>query len=222
MRAAPTVVASLLWLGALAAPLPAVQAQEHGEQATTEAHEEPGAAHHETHLIDVVRPIEFWGAVVNFTLLIVVFVLIGRRPLKGFLSNRRRGVEEGLAEAQRMKAEAQAKYTEYSERLEQLDREIDQIRAEMVRAGEAERDRIVAEAEAKAARMRRETDFLIQQQMKQLKVDLTQEAVRAAVGAAEELLRDKTGPNDQQQLGRTYLERLNAKARDAEKSGGAA
>ena len=39
---------------------------------------------------------------------------------------------------------------------------------EMIKAGEAERDRIVAQAEEKAARMRKDTNFLIEQQIKQL------------------------------------------------------
>jgi F-type H+-transporting ATPase subunit b len=219
-RAAPWLVSSILWLGGFGALPAMVEAQEDGEEAATEHQGEPEAAHHEVGLQDVIEPAQFLSAVVNFCLLIGIFVLLGRKPLRGFLSNRKRTMEEGLAEAQRMTAEAEAKYDEYSKRLEQLDREIDQIRAEMVRAGEAERDRIVAEAEAKGARMRRDADFLIQQQMKQLKVDLTREAVRAAVEAAEELLRGKTAPDDQQRLARAYLERLHEKARETRDGGG--
>ncbi len=194
---------------------------DHGEaqaHAEGEGHE-PGA-HHEVHIEEVWAPIEFWGAIVNFTLLIVVFVMLGRKPVATYLSSRKQNIEEGLAEAQRMKAQAEAKYEEYSGRLEQLDSEIEEIRAEMVKAGEAERDRIVAEAEAKSARVRRETDFLIEQQIKQLKVDLTQEAVEAAVTAAEQVLRETTNPADQQRLAQTYLERIKTKA--SEQSGGQA
>ena len=48
------------------------------------------------------------------------------------------------------------------------------------------RDRIVAEAEARATRMRDDTRFVIEQQMKQLRADLTREAIEAAVNAAEQ------------------------------------
>jgi F-type H+-transporting ATPase subunit b len=93
-------------------------------------------------------------------------------------------------------------------RLEKLDQEMVRLRAEMVKAGEAERDRIVAQAEEKAARMRKDTQFLIEQQMKQLRKDLTREAASAAVLAAQELLQEKTTADDQDRLAEAYLDRL--------------
>jgi len=180
-----------------------------------------GDAHGAVHLSDVLTGEEakmFWGALLNFALLIGVFYWLGRKPLKGFLASRRKGVEEGLAEAQRLTAAAEAKHKEYSERLDQLDRELENIRADMVKAGQAERDRIVAEAEAKAARLRRETDFLIEQQMKQLRVDLTRETVEAAVAAAESVLRENTNPADQERLAKSYLERLQEEARKEQRA----
>ena len=166
-------------------------------------------AHGHVGCAEVASSVEFWGSVVNFTLLMVILVLMGRKPLGTFLVSRRRAIEEGLAEATRLHETAKKKYDEYQNRLEKLDREIAAIRKEMVAAGEAERDRIVAEAEAKAARMRREAEFLIEQQVKQLRVDLTREAVDAAVNAAESVLRETMSNDDQQRLAQQYLERLN-------------
>ena len=71
-----------------------------------------------------------------------------------------------------------------------------------------EGDRIVAEAEEKAARMRKDTSFLIEQQIKQLRKDLTRQAASAAVVAAEELLQKSTTESDQDQLAESYLNRL--------------
>lgn len=150
----------------------------------------------------------FLGSVLNFTLLIFVLTFLFKKPLSEFLKNRSKQVEEGLAEAARIKAAAEAKHQEYSDRLEKLDSELETLRSDMVKAGEVEKDRIVAEAEKKAARMRRETEFLIEQQMKQLREDLTREAVEAAVGAAEAVLTEKTTAADQQKLADTYLERV--------------
>lgn len=154
----------------------------------------------------------------NFGGLLLILYFVGRKPLTEFLTRRRRSIEEGLEEARRLKAEAEKMYDEYSKRLEELDDEMDRIRDEMVRAGEVERDRIVQEAEAKAARMRREADFLISQQMKQLREDLTREAVEAAVATAQEVLLQKTTPSDQRRLAQRYLERLGETAREEERS----
>ncbi|MEM9189872.1 MAG: proprotein convertase P-domain-containing protein [Myxococcota bacterium] len=157
---------------------------------------------------EVFSSTSFLGAIVNFVLLVVLIVSLGRKPIRKFLETRRRGVEEGLVEAQRLKKAAEEKYEEYSSRLEKLDEEIDALRAEMVKAGEAERERMVAEAEAKAARLRRETQFVIEQQVKQLQIDLTREAVEAAVAAAEKTLEENTTKADQERLANEYLKRL--------------
>ena len=78
----------------------------------------------------------------------------------------------------------------------------------MVRAGEAERDRIVAEAEQKAARARKETAFVIEQQAKQMRADLSREAVESAVATAERLLNDKATASDHERLAKHYLDRV--------------
>jgi len=151
---------------------------------------------------------DFVGALFNFVCLIAIIYFGARKPLGEFLRRRRRSVEDGLEEAKNLRQAARKLHRRYSRRLEKLDQEMDKIRAEMVRAGEAERDRLVQEAETKAARMRREVDFLISQQLKQLREDLMKEAVEAAVEAAELALREKTTGDDQTRLARSYLGRL--------------
>jgi F-type H+-transporting ATPase subunit b len=189
-------------------------AEEHGLREENVDAAEHGA-HGEAHLSDVVASVDFWGAVVNFSALVALIFVFGRRPLGSFLLARRKTIEDGLAEAARLREAAETRYEEYSERLEKLDVEIARIRREMIAAGEAERDRIVSEAEAKAARMRRDAEFLIEQQTKQMRVDLTREAVDAAVSAAEAVLRESTSAADQERLARRYVESLASEAKEA-------
>jgi F0F1-type ATP synthase membrane subunit b/b' len=56
--------------------------------------------------------------------------------------------------------------------------------------------------------MRKDTSFLIEQQIKQLRKELTHQAANAAVFAAQELLQEKTSASDQDQLAEAYLNRL--------------
>jgi len=145
---------------------------------------------------------------VNFAVLILLFVYLFKDSLKKFLVERRATIERELLEAQRLKAAAEVKHKEYSERLAKLDQELAQIKADMIAAGKKERDRIIADAEQKAARMRKEAEFIIEQQIKQVRVDLSREAADAAVGAAEELLLRATTTYDQQRLAQEYLTSL--------------
>ncbi len=184
------------------------------------AKEHPSVAHevaeeHEAHgsegtltLDQVLHNTEFWGTLINFGFLIFLLTWAIRKKGNPALKERAEAVKAELEEAQRLRAEAQATHEEAASRLEQLDREMGQIRAEMTKAGEIERDRMVAQAEEKAARMRRDAEFLIEQQVKQLRSDLTQEATRAAIDAAEKILTAKTNDDDQRRLASDYLNRL--------------
>ena len=173
--------------------------------------EHAAAAHGDRH----VNWLEIIAGFVNFAVLVGLLVYLARKPTQAFLVSRRAAVVDGLAEAQKMKAAAEAKYEEYQARLANLDIELAQIKSEIIASGESERERIIAEAERKAARMRRETDFLIEQQLKQLRVDLTKETVEAAMSAAEKVLRERTTDDDQQRLAKAYLSKLGPTSRSA-------
>jgi len=171
--------------------------------ANEEAHEAHGGEHgwDQTALI---------ASGVNFVILIGLFVYLFRDSLNKYLKDRKATIERELNEAARLKAEAEAKHKEYSERLAKLDQELEQIKKDMIATGVKERDRIVAEAEQKAARMRREAEFMVEQQLKTLRADLTREAAETAIAAAEQLLTKATTSFDQQRLAQEYLTSLQA------------
>ena len=154
----------------------------------------------------------------NFFVLIGLFVFLFKDKLKSFLKERRAAIEVELNEAARLRAEAEAKHKEYSERMAKLDQELAQIKREMIAAGEKERDRIVADAEEKASRMRKEAEFIIEQQMKQLREDLKRETGDAAIEAAEQLLVKATTSFDQQRLAQEYLAAMQKGSGDAKKA----
>lgn len=180
----------------------AAEADVHATEAG-EAEHAPGAPHDEEH--GEAHGQNWPALILNFLLWGAIIVWLLKKPLTSFLQNRRTAVIEGLEESRRIKAEAEAKHAEYTERLAHLDEELAKLRQEMIQAGEAERDRIIAEAESRAARMRRDAQFVVDQQMKQLKADLTREAIEAAVKAAEEVLTAQTGAADQERLAKAYL-----------------
>lgn len=165
-------------------------------------------AHHESRPTarEVWSNTQYVGQVFNFCLLLVLLIVLGRKAgVPDFLRSRRQRVESALAEAERMKAEAEAKFREYEERLKGLHTELEKVKLDIVRAGEEERDRIVAKAEAKAARLREEAKLRIELQTKLLRDELIREAVQAAVSTAEAVLRDQITENDQERIARDYL-----------------
>lgn len=151
----------------------------------------------------------------NFVLLIAMYVWLGKKPISEALKSRRAGVAKEIEEAQRMRQEAEARALVYQKKLEHLEEELKETRASLVEAGKGDRDRIVREAEEKAARMEKDALFLIEQEMKQLRVDLMREAVGVAVATAEELLKKRVTPVDQERLAEDYLAELTAKNKPA-------
>jgi F-type H+-transporting ATPase subunit b len=208
MRALRAVLLALI----VASPTLTLAEAEHPETHRAAAEIEPGqeahAAHGELSFSGLLRNPEFLGTLVNFAVLVFLLGWVIRKKGNPALAARRAEVEQELAEAQRLRAEAEKRHMEAASRLEKLDHEMAEIRAEMIKAGEAERDRIVAQAEEKAARLRKDTNFLIEQQIKQLRKDLTEHAANAAVAAAQELLRERTTDEDHQRLAEQYLARL--------------
>ena len=178
------------------------------EVAEHEAGHDTDDGHAELTFKGLLASPDFQGTLVNFGALVLLIAWVIRKKGNPALAERRKQVEAELEEAQRLRAEAEKRHAETATRLEKLDEEMVQIRADMIKAGEAERDRIVAQAEEKAARMRKDAGFLIEQQIKQLRKDLTREAASAAVLAAQDLLQKDTTDSDQDRLADAYLERL--------------
>ena len=204
----------ILFALTLAAPSLVLAEAADGESVAHEvAEEESGhGAHDDGHgeltFSSLIRNREFQGTLLNFFVLVGLIAWVIRKKGNPALAARRAEVEKELAEAQRLRADAEKRHMETATRLEKLDQEMLQIRGDMIKAGEAERDRIVEQAEEKAARLRKDAGFLIEQQIKQLRKELTQEAASAAVVAAQQLLQERTTDADQDQLAEAYLNRL--------------
>jgi len=153
----------------------------------------------------------YLAMVINFGILIAGYYLLGRKPIAAALQNRRDTIAKDIDEAHKMLAEAQARAQTYQAKLEHLEDEVKTARAALVQAGEAERDRIVGDAEAKAERMRKDAEFLVDQELKQIRQDLWRDTVEAAVGAAEELLKKRVTTADQERMAEDYLADLGGK-----------
>jgi F0F1-type ATP synthase membrane subunit b/b' len=155
----------------------------------------------------------FVAMVVNFGILAAGYYLIGKKPIAAALQSRRDSIAQEIEEAQQMRREAELRAKTYQAKLDRLEEEVRTTREALLRAGEAERDRLLAEAAAQAERMRRDAEFLVEQEIKQVRQDLFRDTVDAAISAAEELLRKRVTGSDQERLAEDYLADLGGKPR---------
>lgn len=148
------------------------------------------------------------AVLLNFVVLLLVLYYAARKPLGVYLKARSNKVKDGLTEAKKLLEEANERLAEYSARLDRLDEEMTKLRDEFVAAGEAERDRMVADAGAKAERIRRDAELRLQQEFAQLREELRVETIEKAVAAATTALATQVTERDRTRLVDEYLAHL--------------
>ncbi|MEI8256530.1 MAG: ATP synthase F0 subunit B [Deltaproteobacteria bacterium] len=145
------------------------------------------------------------ASVINFLILMGILLFAVKRMVNPALAERRRAIEAEINEAQRLRTEAEALHREYTERLENVQTEVDGIKADFLKAGEAEYARIIDEARQRAERMGQDAEVAIRQELKQIRDDVMREAAQSATASAEKTLRAQISPQDQTRLAEQYL-----------------
>ncbi len=152
---------------------------------------------------------DFWQRVLNFAILVTVLVIVFKKlDVKSFFTKRTESIANTLNELEVKKAEAEKTYEEYQQKLSQLDKETDRILQEYIEQGEREKARIIASAEKAAAEIRVATDRAIDQEIKSAKEGLQAEIAELSVAAAEALLKEKIGAEDQQKLVDDFMKKV--------------
>ena len=102
---------------------------------------------------------DFAWRCLDFAALFALIVwALKKANVKGAMADRRAGIEKMLKEAVEAKEQAEKKFAEYSEKLEQANREIEQISIAMKQEGELEKVRIIAEAKAAAEKIKEQAE----------------------------------------------------------------
>ena len=167
---------------------------------------EEGGAHH----VDTAAQMkDFAWRCLDFAALAAIAIwAIKKADVKGTLAARRTGIERTLKEAVEAKEAAEKKFAEYSQRLDQANKEIEVISANMRREGELEKERIIAEAKEAAARIKAQAESAAAQEVLKAKGELRAEAARLAVEIAEQKIVKNIAKGDQDKLVGEYISKV--------------
>lgn len=146
----------------------------------------------------------------NFGVLIFILVWFGGRAINKALAARHERLKVDLAAAAEARAAAEAKLTRQEARLASLEQEIEELRRSIKAEADAEKGRLIAAAEERAARIKAETTFMLEQQVKEAEVRLRREAADAGLRLAEETLRRAVGATDQQKMLDAFVTKIGA------------
>ena len=152
---------------------------------------------------------DFGWRVLNFAVLVGIIVwALKKADVKGSLVARQADIEKSLKDAETARDAAEAKLREYSVRLDQASKEIDELHAAIVREGEQEKGRIIAEATIAAEKIVAQAALSAEQETVKARNELRAEAARLAVEIATGKLTGAIQKNDHDRFVGEYLDKV--------------
>ena len=131
-----------------------------------------------------------------------------RRPVSNYLAQRRQDIQENLESAEQLLKTAEARLSEWNERAARLDHEVESIKEAARKSGETERQKIVADAEATAARIRTTASAAVESEVRRARDQLRDEAADLAVQLAEGILKEQVNASDQDRLVDEFIQKI--------------
>lgn len=144
----------------------------------------------------------------NFAVLLIVLIKVLSKPIANGLRARQQSIKEQFTDLEERKSEADSAYQTYEEKLESIDQEIKDIIQSAVAQGEAEKERIIEEANRAAEDIKRQAEMAIQHELAEAKLKLREEVANQAVIMAEELISKNLQEADQVKLIEDYLAKV--------------
>jgi F-type H+-transporting ATPase subunit b len=142
---------------------------------------------------------------INFAVLAGVIGFFGGKAVNKALVARHQQMKADLQAAAEARSAAEARAAEQAKRLERLEIEIASIRANIKKEAEDEKARLIAAAEERAKGIAAETQFLLDQQVKEAEVTLRREVGEAALKIATEAVSKALTGADQQRFVDTFV-----------------
>ena len=172
----------------------------HGGGAVHEGTHKERAGHHGPDLTP-------WK-IANFALLLVGLGYLVRKKGGPFFAGRTREIREGIEEAARMKAEAEARAAEIDRRLAALGDEIEELRRMAHQEMAAEQERLRAETGQQIAKIQAQAEQEIASAGKAARQQLKEHAAELALKLAEQRIRTRMTAETQDRLLGAFTEGL--------------
>jgi F-type H+-transporting ATPase subunit b len=146
--------------------------------------------------------------ILNLVLLLALLVYFARKPVLQYFGERRAAIQTDIHRASELRRDAEKRFAEWQRKLAELDGEIERIRATSRGRAESERDQIVADATAAAARIRADAQAAVAQELRRARKILREEAADLAVELAGNLLAEQVTEADRERLVGEFIERI--------------
>lgn len=151
---------------------------------------------------------DLWLRIMNFAGLVVILVWALKKPLANGLNSRRQAIRDQFDDLDARRGEAERLYKEYEAKLSGIDVEVKSIIDAAVAQGEAEKQKIIDEANRAAGDIKRQAEMAVQHELTMATQRLRQEVAEQAVVMAEEIIKKNLKADDQVRLVEGYLDKV--------------
>ena len=148
---------------------------------------------------------DFLYRCLNFAVVLGILGYFALKPIKKALGDRKEHVVKTLEEARKSRAEAEARYQEVEAKLKAANADIEQVYSAIREEGEAERQKIIANAVTMAEKIQAEAEKSAQRAVENASLQLRAEAASLAVQLAEQLIKKNISSEDHDRLLNEYI-----------------
>jgi len=160
-------------------------------------------------MIELNRTLLF--QIINFLALMAFLYLFLFKPMRRFLAQRSESIRKAREDAERFRAEAEAKLSQYEDLLSQASKEIESMKDSAKREVLEQRRLIVKEAKEEARRLIEEAKEEIGGEVRYARHQLWREVVNLSSTLAEKLIKRSLKEEDQRRLILESLDQLKEK-----------
>jgi F-type H+-transporting ATPase subunit b len=161
-----------------------------------------GAVDHKAQLYD------FMWRLLNFAVLLYILYKLAWKRLVNFFRNRREDIKTSLVETKDRRVEAEEKFKEYEVKLAKATDDIQGISEMIKEQGLAEKQKLIADAEKAAEKMKEDARARMDQEMKKAGSQLRTEAVELSIKVAEDILKRNVSQEDHEKMVKEYTDRM--------------
>jgi F-type H+-transporting ATPase subunit b len=166
--------------------------------------------HGEEHGVDRTADLkDLLGRFLNFIVLVFILVLVVKKfRVKDMLTARIDEIRQKLDDLKTEKEETETKYQEALRKLEEFEGEKQDIIEQFKKDGEAEREKIIAEAQQRSTQILKQAELTIQQEIQTAKKKLREGVVELAAQRAGEIMTEEMTDKDQDRLVSEFIKNV--------------
>jgi len=144
---------------------------------------------------------------INFALLVIILaVVIGKSPIKGFFAARSEEIRQKLEDLKKEKEEAERRYREVEKQLKDYESKRKDIIEDFRKEGLSEKEKIINDAKEKVKQIIEQSELTIQQEIESARNRLKQDVIDLAAEKAREILEKEIKEEDEDKLISDFIE----------------